>query len=261
MTNGMEQAGSLAAGVDFEPVDKLELARGLVALLESGDQEGAAEAISQLAGFGDQMLFLEVGRLARELHESIKDFMLDARMVELASTEMPNAAERLRYVITMTEQAANTTLSAVESSLPIADQLSTAAKELAEKWRQFNSRELTVAEFRLLSDELQAFLDASQDHAASLQDSLSEVLMAQGFQDLTGQIIRKVIDLVGDVETKLVELVRMSGRKQTNAGAGVEAALAVPCIESNGPVVPGVDKSDVVSGQDDVDDLLSSLGF
>lgn len=248
----------------LEPVEKLgrlELAKGLVAYLESDEQDNAAGVIAQLAGFDDRVLFLEVGRLARELHESIKDFMLDDRIVDLANTEMPDAAERLRYVIAMTEQAANTTLSAVEGSLPIADLLQTDAKELAEKWRQFNSRELTVADFRLLSEELQVFLDNSQSNAAALHDSLSEVLMAQGFQDLTGQIIRKVIDLVGDVENKLVELVRISGRKQTTGDAQPEDKSAVSATEATGPAVPGVDKADVVSGQDDVDDLLSSLGF
>ena len=261
MTSGMEQVGDLEPGVELEQADKLELAKGLVSHLEAGDQNGAADVIAQLAGFGDRMLFLEVGRLARELHESIKDFMLDARIAELANTEMPDAAERLRYVITMTEQAANTTLSAVEGGLPIADQLNTDAKELAEKWRQFNSREMTVDDFRLLSDELKTFLDNSQSNAAALHDRMSEVLMAQGFQDLTGQIIRKVIALVGDVETKLVELVRISGRKQTNADKDQGGTPDVPDIVAAGPAVPGVDKADVVSGQDDVDDLLSSLGF
>jgi len=261
MTSGMKQADNLEPVVELAQADKLELAKGLVTHLESDDENSAAEVIAQLAGFGNRMLFMEVGRLARELHESIKDFMLDERIVHLANTEMPDAAERLRYVITMTEQAANTTLSAVEGGLPIADQLNTDAKELAEKWRQFNSRELTVDDFRLLSEELQTFLDNSQSNATALHDRMSEVLMAQGFQDLTGQIIRKVIALVGDVETKLVELVRISGRKQTNADTKQEDTPADPAIEATGPNVPGVDKADVVSGQDDVDDLLSSLGF
>lgn len=258
MKSGMEQADKFETVVES---NRLELAKGLVAYLESDDQENAADVIARLAGFDDRVLFLEVGRLARELHESIKDFMLDERIVELASSEMPDAAERLRYVITMTEQAANTTLSAVEGSLPIADQLQTDAKALAQRWRQFNSRALTVADFRQLSEELQVFLDNSQSNAAALHENLSEVLMAQGFQDLTGQIIRKVIDLVGDVEIKLVELVRISGQKKMAQDSHSEAKSNVSTTEAEGPVVPGVDKADVVSGQDDVDDLLSSLGF
>lgn len=80
--------------------------------------------------------------------------------------------------------------------------------------------------------------------------------MAQDFQDLTGQIIRKVIDLVHDVEEKLVKLVRITGNKieeETIVKEGREKLA--------GPAVPGLDQGDQVSGQDEVDDLLSSLGF
>ena len=81
---------------------------------------------------------------------------------------------------------------------------------------------------------------------------------AQGYQDITGQIIRKVIDLVNDVEDKLVELVRLSGQPATGAKRQTSALdNAVP----RGPAVLGVDEGDLVSGQDDVDELLSSLGF
>ena len=247
---------------DAQLSERLELARSLVAHLESGDDDDAAAAIATLAGFRDSQLFLEVGRLARELHESIKEFMLDERLVDLAKNEMPDAAERLRYVITMTEQAANTTLSAVEQNLPLADQLRANANELAGKWQKFNAREMTVADFRLLSDDLQRFLEVSQEQAGNLHDGLSEVLMAQGFQDLTGQIIRKVIELVGDVEGKLVELVRLAGQGKPDQAEPVgDAAASERDVNVAGPVVPGVDKGDVVTGQDDVDDLLSSLGF
>jgi chemotaxis protein CheZ len=84
------------------------------------------------------------------------------------------------------------------------------------------------------------------------------VLLAQGYQDITGQVIRKVIDLVNDVESKLVQLIRLSGQRKNDEQ---QASGSVPDISPQGPVVPGVDKGDVVNGQDDVDDLLSSLGF
>ena len=89
--------------------------------------------------------------------------------------------------------------------------------------------------------------------------------MAQDYQDLTGQIIRRVITLVQDVENSLVELVRITGqRMQPSAVAEVSAEKEKEKekdIEACGPAVPGVDKGDIVSSQDDVDDLLSSLGF
>ena len=237
---------------------KLELAKSLVMHLEAGNDEGAVSVIAELAGFRDSLLFQEVGRLTRELHDSINSFMMDARLADIARHEMPNAAERLRYVIATTEEAANTTLGAVEDSLPLADSLRNDAQHLARQWSKFNSRQLTVDDFRELSTELSDFLQATQSNTEQLHDRLSEVLLAQGYQDITGQVIRKVIDLVNDVEGKLVELVRLSGNRGKPAPDGVAQDTGT---SAQGPAVPGVDQGDVVKGQDDVDDLLSSLGF
>jgi chemotaxis protein CheZ len=248
---------AMAGGPD-QSEDKLELARSLVDHLESGDNEGAVSVIAELAGFRDSLLFQEVGRLTRELHDSINSFVMDAQLASIAEKDMPNAAERLRYVIATTEQAANTTLGAVEESLPLADSLRNDAQHLSDQWAKFNSRQLTVDDFRALSTELSGFLDATQANTVELHDKLSEVLLAQGYQDITGQIIRKVIDLVNDVEVKLVELVRLSGKRATGAQADSAAGSGT---QAQGPAVPGVDKGDIVNGQDDVDDLLSSLGF
>ena len=241
--------------------NKLELARSLVSHLESGDDDSAVSVIAELAGFRDSLLFREVGRLTRELHDSINSFVMDAQLANIAQNEMPNAAERLRYVIATTEQAANTTLGAVEDSLPLADSLRNDARHLADQWARFNSRQLSVDDFRELSTELSEFLKVTQANTEELHDKLSEVLLAQGYQDITGQIIRKVIDLVNDVEGKLVELVRLSEqRHKPGKGEGGKGEGGKD-ITAQGPVVPGVDKGDVVNGQDDVDDLLSSLGF
>lgn len=239
--------------------EKLELARSLVGHLEAGNDQDAISVIAELAGFRDSLLFQEVGRLTRELHDSINSFVADEHLADLAEHAMPNAAERLRYVIATTEQAANVTLGAVEDSLPLADSLRSDARHLAEQWTRFNSRQLTVDDFRELSTELSDFLEVTQSNTEQLHDKLTEVLLAQGYQDITGQIVRKVIDLVNDVEGKLVELIRLSGHRGRSAAE--EGRPAGPDISAQGPAVPGVDKGDLVNGQDDVDDLLSSLGF
>lgn len=238
---------------------KLELARSLVDHLESGNDCDASSVLAELAGYRDSQLFQEVGRLTRELHDSINGFVMDANLADIAENEIPNAAERLRYVIATTEQAANVTLGAVEDSLPLADSLRDDAQHLASQWARFNSRQLTVDDFRDLSVELSEFLKATQANTEQLHGKLSEVLLAQGYQDITGQIIRKVIDLVNDVEGKLVELIRLSGQRKPTSEP--QAAPGRKDISAQGPVVPGVDKGDLVNNQDDVDDLLSSLGF
>jgi len=235
--------------------DLLEKAKQLVAFLEAGDDEAASNTLEHLADYSESNLFREVGRLTRELHEAINGFLLDAKITDLAQREIPDASERLTYVITMTEKSANTTLGAVEESLPLADELGEKAAELSDKWDLFKDRKMTVDDFRILSGDLTKFLGIAKSHSTSLHSNLSSVLLAQDFQDLTGQIIRQVIELVTDIEDKLVQLVRISGAKLP------EKQYESDEDKLEGPVVPGVDQGDVVEGQDDVDDLLSSLGF
>lgn len=241
--------------------ETLELARDLVAHLEANEVQQASEVLAKLTCTSQFMLFQEIGRLARELHTAINEFLLDSRLADIAEKEIPNATEGLRYVIDMTEQAANTTLTSVEQSLPLADNLQRHATRLAEHWERFNSRERTVADFGDLSDDLKAFLAGTQRDSQALHDNLTEVLMAQDFQDLTGQILGKVIALVGDVENKLVDLVRISGSQRTNLENQASDQRMSAGAGAHGPLIPGVDKGDVVCGQDDVDDLLSSMGF
>ena len=239
--------------------EKLQLAKALVDHLEAGNENDAGDVIAALTGFGDNQLFQEVGRLTRELHDAINSFAADARLADIAQHDMPDAAERLRFVITTTEKAANTTLGAVEDSLPLADSLRTDARRLSQQWDRFNSRQLTVDDFRELSIEISRFLSLTQTNSEALHGKLSEVLLAQDYQDLTGQVIHKVINLVNDVEMKLVELLRVSGYHTGRKSE--KPAEKDRDVAPQGPVVPGVDHGDVVSGQDDVDDLLSSLGF
>ena len=133
---------------------KLELARSLVEHLEQGANDDALTLIAKLAGFRDSLLFQEVGRLTRELHDSINGFVIDSNIADIAQSEMPDAAERLGYVIQMTEDGANTTLGAVESAMPLAETLQKDSQHLAESWQKFNARQLTVDDFRELSGEL-----------------------------------------------------------------------------------------------------------
>lgn len=235
--------------------ERLEKARALVAQLEAGNRTAADDIISELSGGGDDELFQEVGRLTRELHEAINGFLLDERVAEMAEKEIPDASERLKHVITVTENSANTTLSSVENSIPLVDELGEKAAALADEWGRFQGRELSVDDFRTLSKDLATFLELVTDHSGRLHRKLTDVLMAQDFQDITGQIIKQVIGLVHDVEDKLVQLIRISGSKMPEKTKEADAGRL------EGPVIPGVDQGDVIQGQDDVDDLLSSLGF
>jgi chemotaxis protein CheZ len=240
----------------------LAKARELVASIEADDEDAVSRLIDDLGKNRESDLFVELGKLTRELHDSLNSFRLDSRISELAEREIPDAKERLNYVVTLTEQAAHRTLNAVEGMLPISEALEQRAGGLGEEWQRFRSRDMSAEEFRSLSRQIEEFLSQVGDDARALHRSLSEVLMAQDFQDLTGQVIRRVIRLVQDVEENLVRLIRITGERFVQAERKDEKEQEK---ESNrqgiGPAVPGVDAGGVVSGQDEVDDLLSSLGF
>lgn len=240
--------------------DALQLARIYVEHLEQGREQEASEVLSRLKG-SDAELFQGVGRLAREVHETINEIngaLNDPRLSEITQHELPDAQQRLGHVVVMTEQAANTTLGAIESSEPLLNEILSRNTELAAAWQRFRARELQVEDFRLLSKELEAFFVQLEQQGGAVQGHLSDILMAQSYQDLTGQILRKVSSLVQDVEQKLVELVRIAGKvpASTDWGAGPGQSAA-----DDGPLVPGVNDQGRVSGQDEVDDLLSQLGF
>jgi len=240
----------------------LDHARDLVRQLEAGEDDAARATVESLARLRERELFRELGTLTRELHEALKSFKVDTRLGDIAANDIPDARERLNHVIDLTEQAAHRTLTAIESGLPLAEGLAAEAEGLAGRWRRFRQRELSAAEFRELSRDIEAYLGRCGAEAATLQGHLSDALMAQDYQDITGQIIRRVIGLVQEVEDGLVELVRISGHRisEETAAPAARAEGEEADRRGRGPAVPGQD-GDVVSGQDEVDDLLSSLGF
>lgn len=218
--------------------------------------------MEDLSALRESHLFQELGKLTRDLHDALMGFQVDSNMASLAENEIPDAKERLNYVITMTEQAADKTLTAVESSVTLSNELGERASKLQENWGRFRKRDMQVEEFRAMSEELDEFFQWLDEKGPEINSRLSDIMMAQDFQDLTGQIIRRVIKLVQDVEEGLVGLIRVTGQKMMTQGqAAQKKEKQGPDIAAVGPAVPGVDKGDIVTSQDDVDDLLSSLGF
>ncbi len=236
---------------------RLETARLLVEKLEKGDETNVTRLIGDLNRSADFNLFEELGRMTRDLHDALVSFQTDNRITQLAEEEIPDAKDRLNYVISMTEQAANRTLDMVEKSLPLTDNTEEDALALGESLRRFRQRDMSLDEFREFCDRLEGFLAKTAENAVAMRANLSDVLMAQDFQDLTGQMIRRVITLVHDVEENLVGLIRMSGNMYRSSDQPREKDPH----ELEGPQHKAQEREDVVANQDDVDDLLSSLGF
>jgi chemotaxis protein CheZ len=245
------------------PLITLEQARELVQLLEFGETETANELVQQLAVPGSSELFAEVGKLTRQLHDSLKSFQIDPSISSLLEDDIPDAKKRLNHVIDMTEQAANKTMDAVENCLPIADELNNHLQSILPNWQKLMSRDLKVGEFKALCHNLDGFLQQATGNSATLHALLTEVLMAQDYQDLTGQILRRVIELVREVEDSLIGLLTAFGQTNPSTEERPAAVTKKPKAshEAEGPIIDAAERDDVVSGQDDVDDLLSSLGF
>ena len=240
----------------------LEKTQALISSLESAEtsDEQLESQIDEINALRDNHLFQELGKMTREIHDSIMKFRMDSRISDLAETDIPDAKDRLEYVITMTEKAANTAMAVIEEGSPVAEKLGAEASVLKAQWQKFRKRELSADELRAMGHDVEAFFDESELMMSKLLSGFTEILMAQDFQDLTGQIIRQVINLVNEIETNLVALVTIQGENQITESEPQQKTSEETKLE--GPQVPGKETSDdVMKGQDDVDDLLASLGF
>ncbi|XQW85858.1 protein phosphatase CheZ [Thalassotalea piscium] len=237
----------------------LEQAKLLVEYLETDQQDKADELIAEIQNPINTELFAEIGKLTRQLHDSLMNFQVDSRLNDLANDDIPDAKERLNYVITRTEEAANKTMDAVESIFPVVDTIQKQISNVKPLWHKLMHNELEVSEFKALCSDIDILLTTTEKETSHMHALMTDVLMAQDFQDLTGQVIRKVIDLVREVEDSLINMLTAFG-----LNTEPEKEKSLPKVGENlveGPIVNKENRDDVVSDQDDVDDLLSSLGF
>lgn len=239
----------------------LEQAKSLVELLEAGKQEEADDLVTKIQNPINSELFAEIGKLTRQLHDSLTNFQVDSRLNDLANADIPDAKERLNYVITQTEEAANKTMDAVESIFPVVDTIQSQLQIVNPLWQKLMSNELALPEFKVLCHDLDNLLKTTNTETDKIHTLMTDVLMAQDFQDLTGQVIRKVIDLVIEVEDSLINMLTVFGLDTENSETKEKTKPKVGDNLVEGPIVNVEERDDVVSDQDDVDDLLSSLGF
>ena len=244
------------------PLISLSQAKALVAHLEAQEISAANEIIESVINpqENETGMFEQVGELTRELHDSLVSFQNDTRLIDMTGYELPDAQERLNYVIEMTDKAANKTMDAVDACLPIADKLIVDLEAVMPNWQKLMARDLALGEFKALCHLLDSMIKESTTNALSLRTSLTDILMAQDFQDLTGQMIRRVIDLVQEIESKLVGILTVCSSDKDKEKSENQNNIK-KTTEAEGPILNAEERDDVVNGQDDVDDLLSSLGF
>lgn len=208
----------------------------------SGDDNGPGNVV-----------FTQVGQMARQLHDTLVSLGYN-KIVEKTVGAIPDARDRLAYIANITEQAACKVLNATDTANPLQDEIETETARLAAKWDTLYANRMDVEEFKALAGETRAFLkDALPRKTAVTKAQLLEIMLAQDFQDLTGQVIKKVVELAQELETQLMGLLidTIPVEKRTES---VNSLL-------NGPVINAEGRSDVVASQHQVDDLLESLGF
>lgn len=224
----------------------VEEVQRLMRFLADGELNGADGAISAIAKLSEKKLFDEVGGLTRKLHESLKEFRstLDPKIKSMATHDMPEAADNLEQVIHLTDQSANKTLGIVEQGQ---DDVDATKKQVDGLMADLSKLKAAGVEGEVLT-RIENAAQSFQNHLERTSAGYTEIMMSQDFQDLTGQIIRRIIKLVHEIEEQLVRLIQ---------NFGVEIAAEEPAPEENlkGPA------SDTRIEQNDVDDLLSSFGF
>ena len=215
-----------------------ELMLSFMDCVASNDYQKMDSIVDQLVRATESDLFREIGRITRKLHDSLEEFKgaIDNGLQRITENDVPNAVDNLQFVIKKTEEAANRTMGIIERYFEESNDLSNHIVAIKGH------------------DETVTYLRAFKD---SLDDDMTMILTAQQFQDITGQTIRKVIDLVHNVEVELLRLITKFGMlvkpdaDKIAAGAG----------SGKTDMLSQAEKSAKKITQSDVESLLNEFGF
>ena len=224
-------------------------AAALAADVDAGGDD--AGEISDKAA-GGSAVFNRIGKMTRQLHDALRQLGYDQALQEAAEA-IPDARQRLTYIAQMTEQAASRVLNATDVAKPIQDKLQGDAADLESRWEKVYAQQASVDDFTVLAGETRQFLGQVREGSRATGEQLMEIMMAQDFQDLTGQVIKRVVDLAQNLEQQMLAVLieAMPADRKPEHGDGL----------MNGPVISSEGRDDVVTSQEQVDDLLESLGF
>ena len=192
-----------------------------------------------------------IGHMTRALHENLRGLGLD-KLIEKAASDIPDARDRLDYVARLSEQAAKKVLDATDAAGPLQDAIETRANELSNGWQALLDKGASDAEWRELAQRTVASLNESRLGAVATRGELMNIMMAQDFQDLTGQVIGRITGIAQNLEKQLVQVLI------DFAPSEIKRELDNGLL--NGPQINPTG-SEVVADQGQVDDLLDSLGF
>jgi chemotaxis protein CheZ len=220
--------------------------------LDAGDQSAFFAALQGFNAVQESSVITSVRKVTGDLQAALEQFRSDSRLVDLAERQVPDARARLAHVLKLTDDAAHHTMDLVDQCCPLVDSI---AQEAARLQQLAQAPGADQSGARAAID---VFLGQSAGHMKTVRARLGDVLLAQGYQDLSGQIIRSVMKLVDELEVALSDLVHIGGLVN---GGGETRRPVVSASVGHGPVVPGVQHGDTVGGQEDIDAMLSGLGM
>ena len=190
----------------------------------------------------------KIGQLTRQLHDSLNELGY-AEKLRGSMGELPDAQSRLSYIARLTGEAAEKVLNRVEQAKAQHD-------FIAQETRRVVTSLVKDPVAAVAKGEIMNFLTDVERVTKEADSHLTEIMMAQDFHDLTGQVIARVVNLAATIEEQLVQLLI-----QTAPPSVQSAPIEVPREHLAGPVVDPERTPDVVTNQSQVDDLLANLGF
>ncbi|WP_460836841.1 protein phosphatase CheZ [Noviherbaspirillum agri] len=211
-----------------------------------------ADANAPEGSFAQEEMLARVGQMTRMLHDSLRGLGFD-QLIAKAANDIPDARDRLEYVARMTEQAAQRVLTATETATPLQEEIESGASDIAQGWQSVLQGSFSEQHYRQMAERTLVYLEQTGGSANLTKQHLLNIMMAQDFQDLTGQVIKKVTELAHGLEQQLVQLLLDY--------APSEMRREAPSGLLNGPQINPAGNVDVVANQGQVDDLLESLGF
>jgi chemotaxis protein CheZ len=193
----------------------------------------------------------QLGALTRQLHDSLNGLGLAAKVKDWAG-ELPDAKSRLSYIARLTGEAAEKVLNQV-------DQAKAQHDHIASETRRIGALIVKDPVAAVAKGHVMNFITDVEQASKKVDENLTEIMMAQDFHDLTGQVIAKVVNLAATIEEQLVLLLVQTAPPDAQAKLPTEESTKEPSL--SGPVVDGQAFQEVVTDQSQVDDLLASLGF
>ena len=210
------------------------------------DDMALAEAAPIAGGASHAEVFQQLGHITRQLHDTHAQLGVMPKL-QTAAEGLPDARSRLNYIAEKTSAAANKVLNSV-------DEAKADHARIAAETRRMVAAIVADPVKAVASGAVMNFVGDVEAATARIDRHLTDIMMAQDFHDLTGQVVGKVVSLASDLEDSLVKLL-------VQAAPPEQAQKVVESTLLNGPVVNPEGRSDIVQNQSEVDDLLASLGF